>query len=137
MEMLIFACSARRRRASAVARVAGLLILLCPLIGCAAPSVDSRILFSRGTVPRAVQGFAWRVIEERCNYEAYELEERSFWATHEQVREVDGQTVYSITILSDVTWRKRDPPALIEMTIVDDGGLRLAALKSSFVTCTL
>jgi hypothetical protein len=129
-------CSAVRRRASAVTRVAGLVLSLSLLTGCATLPTDSRILFSRGTVPRAIQKFAWRVIVERCNYESYELEERSFWAAREQVGEADGQTMYSITILSDVTWRKRDPPALIEMTIVDDGGLRLAALKSSFVTCT-
>ena len=93
-------------------------------------------MFSHGTVPRAVQEFAWRVIVERCNYESYELEERSFWAAGAQVREVDGEKIYSITILSDLTWRKRDPAALIEMSIVDDGGLQLTALQSSFVTCT-
>ena len=134
---MILACSAFRRRASAIARLTGFAAALWCLIGCAAPSSDSRILFTRGTVPRAVQEFAWRVIGEHCDYESYELGERSFWATHEQVRKADGQTFYSITILSDVTWRKRDPPALIDMTIVDDGGLRLAALTSSFVTCTL
>jgi len=98
--------------------------------------MDSRILFSRAAVPRAVQEFAWRVIERRCNYESYELQERSFWAARKQVREADEQTIYSITILSDLPWRKRDPPALIEMTIVDDGRLRLAALTSSFITCS-
>ena len=109
---MIRARSAFRRRAPAAARVAGLMASLCLLIGCAPLPIDSRILFSRGTVPRAVQEFAWRVIEERCNYESYELEERSFWAAREQVGEVDGQTIYSITILSDVTWRKRGSPGL-------------------------
>src|SRR5262245_18218335 len=132
----IVAGSTVRRRTSAVARVASLVASLGLLIGCASPPMDSRILFSRAAVPRAVQKFAWRVIEERCNYESYELEERSFWAAREQVRDADEQTIYSITILSDLAWRKRDPPALIEMTIVDDGRLRLAALTSSFVTCT-
>jgi hypothetical protein len=43
------------------------------------------------------------------------------------VRAIDAGAVYSINILSE--------PTLIEMTIVDDGSVRLTALKSSFVTC--
>ena len=41
--------------------------------------------------------------------------------------------IYSISILSELPWKKTDPPGFIEMTVVDDGGLRLSALKSSFV----
>jgi hypothetical protein len=44
---------------------------------------------------------------------------------------------YSLRILSEVPWRKTEPTAVIEMTIVDDGLLRLTALRSTFVTCAL
>jgi len=86
-------------------------------------------------VPRPVQAFAWRVIETRCNYLSYEREQRSFWAYDAQVRRGDAGDAYSIAILSELPWRKAAPPAIIEMTIVDDGRLRLTALRSSFVVC--
>jgi hypothetical protein len=86
-------------------------------------------------VPRSVQEFAWRVIETRCNYSSYERERRSFWAYDAQVRSVDAGVAYSIAILSELPWEKAAPPAVIEMTIVDDGRLRLTVLKSSFVVC--
>jgi len=82
-----------------------------------------------------VQEFAWRVIETRCNYLSYEREQRSFWAYDAQVRRGDAGDAYSIAILSELPWRKAAPPAIIEMTIVDDGRLRLTALRSSFVVC--
>jgi hypothetical protein len=47
-----------------------------------------------------------------------------------------ASVVYSINILSELTWKKSEPPAFIEMTVVDDGRMRLTALKSSFVVCT-
>jgi hypothetical protein len=37
----------------------------------------------------------------------------------------------------DLSWKKTDPPVIIEMTIVDDGRLQLTALKASFVVCAL
>ncbi len=44
----------------------------------AAPA-DSSILFTiNNAVPRPVQEFACRVIETRCNHQAYEREQRSF-----------------------------------------------------------
>ena len=127
----------RRRRLTRTTSCFGhLLPLLCVLAGFAAPPIDSRILFAGGTdVPRLVQEFAWRVIETRCNYQQYELEQRSFWAYDVQARRVDTGLVYSINILSEVPWRKTEPPAIIEMTVVDDGLMRLTALKSSFVIC--
>jgi hypothetical protein len=75
------------------------------------------------------------VIETRCNYQAYEREQRLFWAYDAQARGTGTGVVYSLNILSELPWRKAEPPALIEMIIVDDGSLRLTALKSSFVTC--
>jgi len=47
----------------------------------------------------------------------------------------EGGTPGQIAILSELPWRKAAPPAIIEMTIVDDGRLRLTALRSSFVVC--
>ena len=117
-------------------RMVSLVTALCALAGFAAATLDSRILFPRNaTVPRSVQEFAWRVIEARCNYQSYEREQRSFWAYDAQARRVDAGVVYSISILSELPWRKTEPPAVIEMTIVDDGQMRLTALKSSFVVC--
>ena len=110
--------------------------VLCVLVGLAGARIDSRILFAGDTtVSRSVQEFAWRVIETHCNYQRYELEQRSFWAYDAQARRVDGDVVYSISILSELTWKKTEPPAIIQMTLVDDGRMRLAALKSSFVVC--
>jgi len=117
-------------------RMVSLVPILCALTGFAAVPVDSKILFARDTtVPRPVQEFAWRVIETRCNYQRYEREQRSFSAYNAQATKVDGGVAYSIDILSDLPWKQTEPPALIEMTIVDDGHLRLTALKSSFVDC--
>jgi hypothetical protein len=82
-----------------------------------------------------VREFAWRVIETRCNYQPYERTERSFWAYDAKARSVGGSVVYSISILSELMWKKTDPPAVIEMTVVDDGRIRLTALNSSFVVC--
>jgi hypothetical protein len=129
--------SARRRVGDVVRRIASLVAILCAFAGFAALPIDSRILFAAGTtVPRSVQAFAWRVIETRCNYQSYEREQRSFWAYDTRARRVDGGVVvYSISIISTLTWQRSDPPAFIEMTVVDEGGLRLTALKSSFVVC--
>jgi hypothetical protein len=109
--------------------------LLCALAGFSAAPVDSPILFAGGTnVPRPVQQFAWRVIETRCNYQRYELEQRRFWAYDAEAKKIDAGVAYSIKILSE-TWRKTEPPAFIEMTIEADGATRLTALRSSFVVC--
>jgi hypothetical protein len=106
--------------------------------GCPAISAESRILFPRGTeVAPPVQEFAWRVIETRCAYQSYERQQRSFWAYDAQARKVDTGVVYSLSIASELPWKKTEPPALIEMTIVDDGRLQLASLKSSFIACEL
>jgi hypothetical protein len=112
------------------------LLILCALPALAAGPVDARLLFARdAAVPPPVRAFAWRVIETRCNYQAYEREQRLFWAYDAQARGTGTGVVYSLNILSELPWRKAEPPALIEMIIVDDGSLRLTALKSSFVTC--
>ena len=102
-----------------------------------ATPVDPRILFARdGNVPRPVQQFAWRVIETRCNYQRYELEQRRFWAYDAEATKVDAGVAWSIKILSELAWEKTQPPATIEMTIETDGDIRLTALKSWFVVCT-
>ena len=36
---------------------------------------------------------------------------------------------------AEVPWRKWEPPAFMAMTVLDDGAMRLTALKSSFITC--
>ena len=47
-----------------------------------------------------------------------------------------GTTVaYSIHIVSDLRWKKTEPPSTIDMTVVDDGSMRLTSLKSTFVVC--
>ena len=115
-----------------------LALILCALVGFRTGPTDARILFTIGTdVPRRVQEFAWRVIETRCNFHQYELRQRSFWAYDARARTVDAAIVYSIKILSEVPWRTWEPPAFIEMAVLDDGAMRLTALKSSFITCTL
>jgi hypothetical protein len=104
--------------------------------GFAAAPTDSRITFPAGTpVPRPVQEFAWRVIETRCNYQAYERADRSFFAYDARVTRIGAEVVYSIHIRADATWRRIEPPTFIDMTVVDDGRLRLAALRSSFAVC--
>ena len=117
-------------------RMVSLLSMLCALTGFSAAPVDAKIMFAdHAAVPPWVQEFSWRVIETRCNYQSYERRQRSFWAYDARARRIDGGVVYSIKILSDVAWKKSEPPALIEMTVVDDGGVRLTALKSSFIAC--
>jgi hypothetical protein len=125
------------RRGSGVLGVACLAGVLCALVGFASIPLDSRILFSRRTpVPSPVQALAWTVISQRCAYQSYELFQRSFWASDAQARAAAGQTIYSIRVLSERSWMKADPVDVIEMTIVDDGRLRLATLTSSFISCS-
>jgi hypothetical protein len=133
----IVSCSAARRAASnAVRQMVSLVPTLCALAGFSTAPIDSRILFpGDAAVPRSVREFAWRVIETRCNYQPFERTERSFWAYDAKARSVGGSVVYSISILSELMWKKTDPPAVIEMTVVDDGRIRLTALNSSFVVC--
>lgn len=109
---------------------------LCAFAASRAVGFDSPILFARGAhVPEVVEQFAWRVIEERCAYQAYERRQRSFWAYDVGTRALDEGRAYSIKIVSDVAWKKTEPSAYIEMTIVADGRLRLVALASSFIDC--
>jgi hypothetical protein len=118
-----------------VRRLLGL-TLVATAAGLAAAPSDAGILFAKGTgVPPPVQAFAWRVIESRCQSGQHDIRERSFWAYDARAVRDDGGVVHSIKILSELTWKKTEPPSLIEMTIVDDGGLRLAGLKSSYSAC--
>jgi len=133
---VIFPYGEARRVGDAIRWMVGLALILCALAGFRTGPTDARILFTVGTdVPRRVQEFAWHTIETRCNFHRYELEQRSFWAYDARARRVDAAVVYSIEILAEVPWRKWEPPALIEMIILDDGAMRLTALKSSFITC--
>jgi hypothetical protein len=118
------------------------LMLTVPMLsaaaGFAAVPADSRILFARDTeVPRPVQEFAWRVIETRCAYQSYERQQRSFWAYDAHARKVDAAVVYSISIVSELTWERTEPSAFIAMTIVDNGRLQLTSLTSSFIVCEI
>jgi hypothetical protein len=126
-----------RRRSLTVA-----LMLTVPVLstaaGFAGVPADSRILFARTTdVPRPVQEFAWRVIETHCAYQSDERRQRSFWAYDAHTHRVDAGVVYSISIVSELTWKKTDPSAFIAMTIVDDGRLQLTSLRSSFIACAI
>ena len=121
---------------STTARLVGLVSIVLALGGFAPAPYSSPILFPAGTdVPRPVQELAWRVIETHCSYQGFEREQRTFWAYDTRVTKVDAGTAYSIKIVSERQWHKSEPPALIEMTIVADGGLRLTALKSTFIEC--
>jgi hypothetical protein len=136
-----FGDAARHRPRSR--RAWALVLMLWTTVGASAVPSDARIpfdamiLFAADTpVPRSVQEFASRVIETRCAYQHYEYRLRSFWAYHTRATKVDAGVVYSINILSEVTWKRTEPPAVIEMTVVDDGRLRLTGLKSSYIPCT-
>ena len=119
-------------------RLSCLAAILCALGGFASLPLDSPIQFPRATpVPRPVQVFAWRVITQRCAYQSHELSQRSFWASDARARTAADGTVYSIRVVAEVGWSKTEPVGVIEMTIVDDGRLRLSALTSSFITCSL
>jgi len=112
--------------------------ILCALTAVLPVPAGAHLMFSRESpVPTAVQDFAWRAIEIHCDFQAHERAQRSFWAYRTHVDRMDGATVYSIQIVSDVLWRKTDPPAYIEMTVAGDGDLRLTALRSSFIRCAL
>ena len=118
-------------------RMVNLVPMLCAVANFGGSPIDSRVMFARGSpVPPSVQEFVWRVIETRCNYLPFERQQRSFWAYGARATRVDTGVVYSINIVSDLMWKKTEPPALIEMTIVDDGLLQLATLRSSLVVCT-
>jgi len=99
--------------------------------------VDADVLFAHDpAVPRAVQDFARNVIETRCQYQSHERAQRLFWAFRTRVRHIGQGVAYSIDVVSDVPSRKSDPPAFIEITVIDDGGIRLAALQASFIACS-
>jgi hypothetical protein len=123
-------------RSVATALVLALTIAGEPSVGFAAVTTDSPIMFARDSaVPRPVQEFAWRVIETRCNYQGYERGQRTFWAYHTQAQKLDTGLAYSIEILSERSWKKSEPPATIQMTILDDGRLHVIGLSSTFVSC--
>ena len=118
-------------------RVGVLTAMLCALAGFAMASTGGGILFpADASVPLTVRAFAWRVIETRCNFQRHELGQRSFWAHDVRTSRVDGTVAYSIRVLSDLDWKKTEPPATVEMVVVDDGGrLRLASLNATFAVC--
>ena len=120
----------------AAARVLALVAMLCVMPSPSSALTGGILFAGHPAVPPAVQDFAWRVIETHCGYESQERDLRSFWAYDTRAAKTDAGTVYSIKILSEVPWRKREPPATIEMTIVDDGEVRLTGLTSSFIVCT-
>jgi hypothetical protein len=123
-------------RSVATALVLALTIAGEPSVGFAAVTTDSPIMFARDSaVPRPVQEFAWRVIETRCDYQGYERGQRTFWAYHTQAQKLDTGLAYSIEILSERSWKKSEPPATIQMTILDDGRLHVIGLSSTFVGC--
>src|SRR5437016_13497932 len=125
-----------RSEGDVVWRMVTLVSMLCALAGFAAAPIESRILFARNTpVPRLVQEFAWRVIETRCNYQAYEREQRSFWAYDARAKQVGEGIAYSIKILSYQPCKKSEHTAIIVLTVVDDVRMRLMELKSSLVCC--
>jgi hypothetical protein len=97
---------------------------------------DAQVLFPRGSgVPRPVQDFAWQVIDTRCRYQAHERAQRAFWVHAVRTQSLEAATIYRIAVVADLPWRKSDPSAFIEMTLVDEGHVRLAALSSSFIPC--
>lgn len=112
---------------------------LCALAGFTTAPTGGRILFTRDAgVPLPAQAFAWRVIETRCNFQRHELAQRSFWAHDVRASAGDGTVFYSIKILSDLAWKKTSPPVTLEMVLAADGDhIRLTALRSSFIVCTL
>ena len=114
-------------------------LLLSASLACAWGELavaDAQVLFPAASgVPRPVQDFTWRVIETHCRFQPYERAQRSFWAYDVRVRSIEGGTVYRIAVVADLTWRKREPSAFIEMTLVDEGRLRLDALTLSFILC--
>ena len=120
-----------------VAKIGAFALLLCAASGSSTAWPHAKILFPRNTpVPPSVQAFAWQVIETHCNYLGYEREERSFWAYDTRATTVSAETVYSLRILSELSWKKTEPPASIDMAVaLQDGQMRLAALTSTFVVC--
>jgi hypothetical protein len=96
------------------------------------------ILFAAGSkVPPSVRAFAWHVIETRCDFQSHELQQRSFWAYDTRARTVDGAVVYSMSILSELSWKKSEPPVTLDIAVADDGGrLRLRGLTSSLIRCS-
>ena len=127
----------QRRRGTLARRLASLALIAWGVGGVEIAAGHSGILFARdAAVPQSVGRFAWRVIETRCNYQSYELAQRSFWAYAAHFEKVGADVIYSLGILSDLTWKKTQPPAIIEMTIVDNGQLALTGLRSTYVTCS-
>jgi hypothetical protein len=113
------------------------IVIAALLLWGASDSSHAGILFPRGTaVPPSVQAFAWRIVQARCNFLAFEREQRSFWAYDTRAGTVSAEPVYWIRVLSERPWRKSEPPATIDMTVaVRDGQMRLASLSSTFVVC--
>jgi len=125
-------------RRSAAARFTGVLMpMFLAISGFTFTPTAGGILFAPdANIPPAVQAFAWRVIATRCDFQRHELEQRSFWAYDAHTRNVDGAVVYSIGILSELTWKRTAPPATLEIVLAQDGDrLRLRSLTSSFIRC--
>ena len=100
------------------------------------PAAGGILFAADANIPPAVQAFAWRVIVSRCDFQRHELEQRSFWAYDAQTRNIDGAVVYSIGILSELTGKRTEPPATLEIALAEDGDrLRLTGLTSSFIRC--
>jgi hypothetical protein len=120
-----------------VASIGVFALLVCVASGSSPAWAHAKILFPRNTpVPPSVQAFAWQVIETHCNDLGYEREERSFWAYDTRATAVSAETIYSIRILSELPWKKTEPPASIDMAVaLRDGQMRLAALTSTYVVC--
>src|SRR5688572_29415017 len=124
-------------RARDVAKIGVLILLVGVASGLSPAWPHAKILFPRNTpVPPSVQAFAWQVIETHCNYLGYEREQRSFWAYETRATTVSAETVYSIRILSELSWKKTAPPAMIDMVVaLHERQMRLAGLTSTVVAC--
>ena len=67
----------------------------------------------------------------------YERQQRSFWAFDARAQNIETGVAYSISLMSELAWKKTDPLAIIAMTIFDNRHLQLTALGASFVVCTI
>ena len=125
-------------RIGRVRLVVALVSTLLTLSAFTATPPIGEILFAAGSkVPPSVRAFAWHVIETRCDFQSHELQQRSFWAYDTHARMVGGAVVYSMRILSELSWKKTEPPMTLDIAVADDGGrLRLTSLTSSFIRCS-
>ena len=80
-----------------------------------------------------VRGGATR-LGERCTV-FMERDVTGWMHKGETVPHLVAGLAYSIEILSERSWKKSEPPATIQMTILDDGRLHVIGLSSTFVGC--